>query len=276
MTFKNFFLIVFLCVICTNLTAAERGQADERTYTLGPHDLITISVFGVDELNTKVRVSGTGTITLPLLGEIPVEGLSPAQLELKLAKLLEKEYLKNAQVTVFIEEYRSKKVSVIGAVQNPGNYEILGKETLLQMVSRAGGLTDRASDRIVVIRGEESRVIDLDELMTKGPPELNIPLEPGDIVNVPHERFIDVYIFGEVRNPGTLKLKKSGETTLLKAIAQAGGFTTRARRGAVRVTRKQNGEELKFKVNIKKILQGKNSPFILEHNDVVYVPESLL
>ena len=258
----------------TNNTSQE--QPDKHTYTIGPQDLISINVFGVDELNTRVRIAGDGTITLPLLGEIKAAGFTPAQLEKKLAHLLEKNYLKNAQVTVFINEYQSKKVAVIGAVTNPGNYDVMGNETLLQLISRAGGLTERAADRIVVIRKDKSQTIDIEELMSQGTPELNIQLKPGDIVNIPHERYIDVYIFGEVRRPGTMRLKKSGDITLLKAIAQAGGFTNRARKSAIVVKRKIDGKETKITVNIKKILKGKEPPFLLEHDDVVFVPESLL
>ncbi len=277
--YKNILLYLFVCMICAGFSHGQSqnaGQEDSRTYTVGAHDLLTINVFGVDELNTRVRISGNGAITLPLLGEVRVEGLTTAQLETKLAGLLEQKYLKDAQVSVFIVEYQSKKVSVIGAVQHPGNYELLGKETLLQLISKAGGLTDRASNTVVVIHKEKSRVIDLDELMTKGTPQLNILMEPGDVVNIPHERYMDIYIFGQVRNPGTLRLKKSGKASLLRAIAQAGGFTTRARKSSVLITRRENDKEIKIRVNVKKILKGKRQPFVLKHDDIVYVPESLL
>jgi polysaccharide export outer membrane protein len=290
MTFKKIIPSILIVLLGFALTAGggffalaqdqdqekTEEQPDKNTYTIGPQDLLSINVFGVEELNTRVRIAGDGTITLPLLGEIEVGGLTPAQLEKKLAQMLEKNYLKNAQVTVFINEYQSKKVAVIGAVTDPGNYDVMGNETLLQLISRAGGLTERASDRVVVIRKNKSQSIDIERLMSGRNPELNIQLKPGDIVNIPHERYVDIYIFGEVRRPGTMRLKKSGDITLLKAIAQAGGFTNRARKSAVVVKRKKDGKEIKIKVNIKKILKGKRQPFILQHDDVVFVPESLL
>jgi len=105
---------------------------------------------------------------------------------------------------------------------------------------------------------------------------MNIPLQPGDIINVPGERYLDIYIFGQVKNPGHLKIKKNGLITLLKAIAQAGGFAERARKSAVTITRRTNGKDVKTRVNVKKILKGKKPDFILENNDIVHVPESIL
>jgi polysaccharide export outer membrane protein len=119
-------------------------------------------------------------------------------------------------------------------------------------------------------------VINLDELMVKGNPRMNIPLQPGDIINVPGERHLDIYVFGQVKNPGHLKVKKNGPITLLKIIAQAGGFAERARKSAVTITRRIDGKDVKTRVNVKRILKGKKPDFILINNDIVYVPESVL
>lgn len=280
MNFKGF-LILFFIFACLTLSLAQKSTERDYSYAIGPKDLLTISVFEVPELNITVRVSEDGTITLPLLGKIEVGGLSRSGLERKLARLLEKSYLKNAQVTIFIKEYQSKQVSVIGAVKNPGNYELLGKQTLLQMLSSAGGLTEEASDRIIIIRQysdgrSKSLTIDLEELMLKGNPKLNIPIKSSDIINVPVERFTDIYIFGQVNNPGHIKMKKMSHLTLLRGIAQAGGFTDRARKSSVIIKRSENGKERKIKVNVKKILSGKRPDIILKPNDIVFVPESIL
>ena len=278
MNFKNFLFIFF--IFTSFIFSVDQGDKNY-SYSIGPKDLLTINVFEVPELNMTVRVSEDGFITVPLLGNINVTGLTRSQLEKKLIKLLEKSYLKSAQVTVFIKEYQSKLVSVIGAVKNPGNYELVGKQTLLQMISIAGGLTEAASDRIVIIRQYKngksaSLVINLDELMLKGNPKLNIPLQASDIINVSVERYLDIYVFGQVKNPGHIKMKKDGNVTLLRVIAQAGGFSERARKSSVLIKRKVNGKEMKIKINVKKILRGKRKDFILENNDIVHVPESML
>lgn len=278
MNFKNFLFIFF---IFTSFIFPVDQRDKSYSYSIGPKDLLTINVFEVPELNITVRVSEDGSIVTPLLGNIHVSGLTRFQLEKKLVKLLEKSYLKSAQVTVFIKEYQSKLVSVIGAVKKPGNYELVGRQTLLQMISIAGGLTEGASNRIVIIRQYESGksaslVIDLDELMLKGNPKLNVPLQANDIVNVSVERYIDIYVFGQVKNPGHIKVKKKGDVTLLRVIAQAGGFSERARKSSVLIKRKIDGKEMKTKVNVKKILRGKRKDFILKDGDIIHVPESML
>ncbi len=280
MNFKKFILIIIIFIPISLILSFSQENKDY-TYSVGPKDLITISVFDVPDLNITVRISGDGSITLPLLGRVDVGGLTRFQVEKKLAVLLEKKYLKNAQVTVFIKEYQSKMVSIIGEVVKPGTYELIGKQSLLQMLSTAGGLSATAADRIIVIRRyksgkSRSLVIDLDDLMVKGNPTMNIPLQPGDIVNIPGERNLDIYVFGQVKNPGHLKVKKNGPITLLKIIAQAGGFAERARKSAVTITRRVNGKDVKTRVNVKKILKGKKPDLILKNNDIVYVPESIL
>ncbi len=280
--FLHLFFIFLLvsCFLATSAPVFSQAQKDP-SYSVGPKDLITINVFDVPDLNITVRISEDGTITLPLLGQVQVEGLTRSQLEKKLARLLEQKYLKNAQVTVFIKEYQSKRVSIIGAVAKPGNYELVGQQSLLQLISTAGGLSENASDRIIVIRTyrngkSKSLTIDMQELMVKGDPRMNIPLQAGDVINIPGEHFIDIYVFGQVNKPGHMKIKTSGTVTLLKAIAQAGGFSDRARKGAVTVTRRVDGTEVKTKINVKSILKGKTPDFELLPNDIIHVPESIL
>jgi len=276
------FTVALLLLSAAALPATQAGaQAQDTDYIIGSKDLLTISVFEVPELNITVRVSEDGTIALPLLGIVKVAGLNRLQLEQDLARRLEKSYLKNAQVTVFIKEYQSQRVSVMGAVKNAGTYELIGRMTLLQILSQAGGLSGEAGDRIVVIRQyadgtSASLIIDIEELMVKGTAKFNIPLQAGDIVNVPVERFMDVFVFGQVNNPGQIKMKMTTPATLLRAIAQAGGFTERARKGAVLITRREDGKEKKIKVNVKQILGGRRPDFELQANDVVYVKESVL
>lgn len=281
MNFKEFLIIPFLLFVSLTFSFAQNNTDKDYSYAVGPKDLLSISVFDVPELNMTVRVSQDGTITLPLLGQIEVGGLTLAELERKLTALLEKSYLKNAQVTVFIKEYQSRQVSIIGAVSKPGNYELIGKQTLLQMLSTAGGLTREAAGRIIILRHYprgivDSLSIDLEALMSSGNPELNIPILSDDIINVPGEVFADIFIFGQVNHAGQIKMKKDSSLTLLRAIAQAGGFTERARRSGVVIKRIVDGQEQKIQVNINKILGGKKKDIILNPNDIVFVPESIL
>lgn len=276
---KIYRIIFLICVgasVCV-LPASGAGQANlgSTTYIIGPNDLLSINVFKVPELNTTVRVAGDGTIALPLLGTIQVEGLNQSQLETKLATMLDERYLQNAQVSVFIREYKSKTVSVVGAVTRPGDYELLGKKSLLQVLSMAGGVTNQSAGQVIVIRDDKSEAIDLKKLMIKGAKSLNVFLMPGDIVNIPFEEYVEVHVLGQVRNPGLVRLKKSDSCTLMKAIAQAGGFSEHARKSAILISRSLETNEIKIKVDARKVLRGRRSDFILKHGDVVHVPESL-
>ena len=260
------------------------GSAQEKTFTeyrIGPKDLLEISVFGVQDLNKTVRVSEDGKITLPLIGEVSVEGLTKTEIEKILSQLLQEKYIQNPQVTVFIREYQSKKVSVIGAVRTPGPYELLGRQTVLQIISQAGGITNEAGDEIVILRelpdgtGTSLHLL-IDDLILKGDAKLNVPLEPNDVISIPIDKTVKIYVFGQVRNPGALDVRKSRIPTLLQAIAQAGGFSDRASKSSVIIKRKdESGKELKQEINVKDVIKGKKKDIQLLENDIIFVPETV-
>jgi len=279
---KTFFAISLIFLVTGFIYSQEMLQENQgREYRIGAKDLLEISVFGLDEMSQTVRVSEKGKITLPLLGEIEVEGLTKARLEKKLSQLLEEKYLQNPQVTVFIKEYQSKRVFMLGAVEKPGPYELLGNQTLLQFISQAGGLTSDVGDEIIIFRqlhdgSNKSLRIPIDDLILEGDTSLNIALEPNDIVNIPADKVIFIYVFGQVKKPGVLEVKKSNTPTLLRAIAQAGGFSDRASKSGVIINRVgQNGKEIQIKVNVKEIIKGKRKDVQLKKNDIVYVPETI-
>lgn len=283
----GFFLLLSLPLSLSLLSIPLNAQTKTGTgqsyeYQIGAKDLLEISVFEVPELNITVRVSENGMISLPLLGEIKAEGINRADLEKKIAAMLEKNYLKNAQVTIFIKEFQSKKISIMGAVKEPGMKDLIGRQSLLQVISMAGGLSEQASDTVIIFRQfrslpSQSLVIKLDDLLLKANPKYNIPVFPGDIINIPGSQFLDIYVFGQVKNPGAVRMKKgSDEVTLLRAIAQAGGFSDRARRGKVLITRSEGGQEKKIYVDVKDILGGSRKDFVLQAFDVIFVPESIL
>jgi polysaccharide export outer membrane protein len=264
--------------------AATTGSQDTGAeYKIGPKDLLEITVLGVQEINkVVVRVSERGRITLPLLGEVEVGDLTKFEVEKKLTGLAGEKIVLKPQVTVHILEYLSRRVAVIGAVEKPGPFELLGRQTVLAAISATGGLTRDAGEEIIIIRqlpdGASTSIrISIDGLFVQGDPKLNIILEPGDVINVPVDKAVLIYVFGQVKNPGALQVKRSSVPTLTQAIAQAGGFTDRANRKKVRIRRKDAaGKELEFTVNVRDILKGKMKDVPLQPNDTVYVPESLL
>ena len=272
------FLAGYFMLFSLVLLSQDGGRLE---YKIGPRDLLEIKVFGLNELNQTVRVSETGKITLPLLGEIDVGGLVNSELERKLEDLLKKDYLQNPQVSVFIREYQSRNVSVLGAVGTPGQYELHGNLTLLQIIAQAGSLTDEAGDEIIIFRHEEdgkdtSLHISIDKLFSGGDVSLNVRLQPDDIITVPPDKEVTIFVYGKVKKPGALLVKRSRIPTLQRAIAQAGGFAEGASKGGVILTRKsEGGKETRIKVNVKDIIKGKKQDIQLKENDVIYVPESI-
>jgi len=259
------------------LLGQEVQKAVVNDYKIGPNDLLEIRVFELPDLNLTVRVSEDGSITFSLLGRIEVAGYTAHGLEQKLATVLTEKYVPGgAHVSVFIREYQ--KISVIGAVGQPGMYELVGPTTLLQAIAQAGGLTALATDEVYVYRkeadGKQSIIsIDLEDL-NSGNRDLNIDLKPKDVISIPIDQTLNVFVYGEVRNPGAIPYLRSKKITLLQAVAQAGGPTEWAKKSKVVVKRKDRatGKEMKINVNLKKMIEGKVADIVLEEGDVVIVP----
>jgi polysaccharide export outer membrane protein len=260
-----------------------------RDYKIGPEDLLEISVFEVEKLNSTVRVSSQGNISLPLLGVLRVRGLTANQLETELRQLLAEKYLRNPHVSVFIKEYRSQRISVMGAVEKPSVFEVTGQRTILDMLAMAGGLTVDAGHLLFLIRpprweaktsgeaavSEESNpktvVIDLQELLVKGDLALNLPLIHGDVINIPTSG--KVFVGGEVRRPGGFPLGRE-RMTLTQAVVLAGGLKTQAKGSETRIFRyaeKGTGREI-LSVNLYAIQKGQREDPYLKVNDIIIVP----
>jgi len=271
------FLLLFIIPVMKGLLAQEQFVAE---YRIGPKDILEISVIGFEDLNRRVRVSEEGKISLPYLGDIAVDGMTKSDLEKKLGELLEEKYLQNPQITVTIVDYQSRRVFLLGAVTRPGPYELLGRLTLLKLISQAGGLSTDAGNEIIVMRQMSdgtttSLKISVEELVLKGDARLDIPLQADDIITIPMDKPVPIYVTGQVRNPGVLSaVKKSNIPTLLRAIAQAGGFAERASKGGVIIKRiDAAGKETEIRVNVEDIIKGKKKDIQLQENDVIIVPE---
>lgn len=268
-------IFIFGILPVSILALQEQQNLPVNDYKIGTKDLLEIKVFELPELNQTVRVAEDGSVSLSLLGKVDVAGLTAQELEKKLASILDQKYTKGAHVTVFIKEYQ--KVSVFGAVGRSGNYELVGPTTLLQVISLAGGLTAEAGNELYVFRpgkdGQKTRIaVDLKDL-TSGNQNLNIDLQPNDVVSIPIDQMLTVYVYGEVKNPGAIQFRRSKRFTLLQAIAQAGGLTEWASKSKVAVKRaeKETGKEMQFFVNLRKIEAMKIPDIILDEGDVIII-----
>ena len=264
--------------------ASAKAQMMERTrikrvgYLLGPGDAIEISVFLVEQLNKTVRVTGDGYILLPLLGAIDVEGKTVQQVQALLTQELGDKYLQSPQVTVFVTEYRSHQVAVLGAVEEPDIYNIKQPRSVLEMVSMAGGLTDAAGNRIRVQRSvidaetgeltEELLIIDLRPLIEGLNNEASLLLSGGDSIMVPEAG--TVFLEGHVHKPGGYPIK--GGTTVLKALSMAGGTTFTAKKEDIQVFRRRtDGEMDNFEVNLNEIRENPQLDIELIDGDIVVI-----
>jgi polysaccharide biosynthesis/export protein len=137
--------------------ARTTGFRTNGAYEIGPLDVLDISVFQVPELTKTVQVADTGTVNLPLVGEIPVAGKTSQEVERDLTARLGAKYVNNPQVTVFVKEYNSKSVTITGAISKPGVYSIKGKTTLLQVVAMAGGFGQVSDSTVLVVRQSDGK-----------------------------------------------------------------------------------------------------------------------
>jgi polysaccharide export outer membrane protein len=236
-------------------------------YLIGPGDVLSITVYDNEDLATKVRVSTTGTIVMPLVGQLEVQKQTVNQITDKITGLLADGYLVNPQVNVFVDEFRSKKVVVLGNVRSPGLIELNGPTNFLELVSKAGGLEKDAGDTATIQRkddgGETSVIIvDLLALIENGDLSQNQQIQDGDTVFISKAGMC--FITGEVDKPGTYTCGDG--TTVLKLVALAGGFTGKASKTSINIVRLIDNE--------KKVFKKVDLYTALKHNDVVVVPES--
>ncbi len=251
------------------------------SYKLGPGDVLEIAVFQVEELNRKVRITGDGMIMIPLLGGVNVNGMTTTEVEKFLTFELGKDYLQNPQVSVFVDEFKSQQVAVLGAVDAPNIYEIRQPRTIIEMLAQAGGLTDKAGTQIQIRRSvynrekqlheNESLIVELDVLL-KGNNDLeNITLRGGDSVVVPETG--SIFVEGAVARPGAYEMQ--GDTNVLKVLSMAGGIVYETSKQGIEVYRETYaGETRVYKVNYNKIRVDPESDIILQEGDIVVVHHS--
>jgi polysaccharide biosynthesis/export protein len=275
-------LIVSSCwlLAVATVAAAQTEPLRPEGYRIGPKDLLQIQVFEAPEFNTEVRVAEEGTINLPILGSLAVEGLTDRELAERLKGLLEARYVQRASVVVQIKEYRSRPITILGAVVRPGPLSFSGRWTLLEAITAAGGLAARHGDQIFVLRRSENGLADqiairVDDLMVRADRRVNIPIFPNDLINVPAQMEVTVFCLGEVARPGALTFRSTERITLLTAIAKAGGLSDRAsRRIVIRRGGEGRGQEEEIQVDYRRVLAGRSPDVELRDGDVIVVQES--
>lgn len=253
-----------------------KHEAPESSVRLGPGDLVEVNVYNVPELNTKARVSNDGDLYLPLIDYVHVADLRIEEAQ----KLIEKRlddggFVKNPHVAIFISDYTSQGITLLGEVGRPGIYPIVGDRRLFDLFSSAGGLTERASRTATITHRnlpDKMETIHLARNLTDKP-ESNVEVRPGDTIEV--QRAPIIYIVGDVGRPSGL-LIDNGSLTVLQAVALAGGPNRTAKLNGTRIIRKTNGPNgmTETTVPLKKMLRAQAPDMPLQANDILFIPVS--
>jgi polysaccharide export outer membrane protein len=236
------------------------AAADEpRAYVVGPNDVLAVTVYNQAQLTGKYTIEADGMLTFPLLGRLKVGGLTLRAVEEQLRERLAKGYLKDPQVTVVVDQYRSQQVFVMGEVRQPGGFQLTGPITLIEALARAGSTTENAGLEALIVRsptgaspldaaaieqakqaeGAEVIRVNLQSLQS-GTLSENIALWPGDTVFVP--RAEPVIVSGQVKSAGEYVLRR--QMTVRQVLALAGGVTDRGSTRRIQILRKVDGADV--------------------------------
>lgn len=290
-----FALLIFFLLNILNSNYLSFATEDlSNHYLLGPGDVLQISVWGYPELTNVITVRPDGMISFPLIKEIKATGITPEELRQEINKQL-CEVIKDAQISLIVINFRTINISVLGEVNKPGLYPLTGRVDVLKAISAAGGLTDEAGLRnaTIIRKNQEIIPVDLEKLLIQNDLTQNYPLESGDSLFIPLTLENNIYVLGEVKNPGIYPIE--GECTVVEAITKAGGYTVNARLKSCVVIRRfpRDEEGLKMRtitlkdvkvirekyeqvieINLEKILKdGELAQNIaLQPQDVVFLP----
>jgi polysaccharide export outer membrane protein len=269
--------------------AAMLNSSASSDYRLGPEDLVEITIFNIPEATNLergvtprtniVRVSEQGQISLPLIGEIDVRGVTVLGLEKKLREAYDP-YIHNPQVGVLVREYR-QRVSVIGSVQKPGVFELSGPKTVIGMLAMAGGVTDQAGMQVQIYRqgpnGRENYLIDLAVLASnaalinaKTDPLITMSVQSGDIINIPLAGTF--FVDGAVKRPGSYPLGR--RYSLMQALTAAGGVDRDFYSADLTIFRKKASGIEPISIDLNEVVAGSTGDPQIEADDVILVPVS--
>lgn len=279
-------LIAVTCLLGSSLFAVAQQPPDDR-YRIGPADVLDIRVLNRPNLSREaVRVEGNGMIRMPL---IETEIKAACQTEGELAKEISTryaKYYKNLQVDVFIKEYHSRQVAIIGAVNDQSRFELQRRVRLLELLTYAKGPSTRAGQTINIVHSTASspcKAVDETDVASafssyklsdvlQGDPKSNPYLEPGDIVTLPEAD--QVYVVGNVFMPLTIPLREP--ITLTRAIAMAGGLKQDTKKDKIRIMRQEPGTTVRKEliVDLLAIEKKSSEDLALLPNDIIDVPTS--
>lgn len=285
---RNGYVLILGFALSTTMAIAQSSIAPDQASTnlptsvglpssslrLGTGDLLELSVYNVPELSSKTRISSSGDVYLPLINYVHLAGLTLEEAQ----QLVEKRYadggfLKDPHVSLFVDEYASQGASVLGEVTKPGVYPVLGEQRLFDLISSAGGFTEKAGKSITVTHRDQPEkpvTVALGRNVTDNP-ESNVSVFPGDTVVV--RRADVIYVVGDVGRPSGFMMD-TGSVTVLQAIALAGGTNHTAKLSGAKIIRKGPQGMSESPVHLKQILEAKAPDLPMQGDDILFVPTS--
>jgi polysaccharide export outer membrane protein len=267
-------ILVAMTLASGPLAARVTAQTTQssRGYVIGNQDVVSVLVYNQPSLSGKFTVENDGTINYPLLGRLKAGGLTERQLETAVRTALIDGFLKNPQVSVAVEQYRSQQIFIVGDVRSPGSYPLTGEMSILEALARAGVGT--SSPEAVIVRAPHANAAVLPgqdasaevirvplKALESGELSHNVRLQDGDTIFVPKPEIV-CYVFGQVRSPGSYPLQP--RTTVLQVLALAGGATPASAMGRIKIIRVVNGKDKEIKVKLNDLVQP---------GDTIIVPE---
>jgi len=304
--FVLFSAVLGLLTPCFPQSPAGSAIGVAGSYKVGPGDVLDIAVFEVEELSKTAAVGAAGGISLPMLGEIPVAGMTTREIETGLERRYAVKYLKDPQISVSVKEFRSQPVSVIGAVEKPGVYQLQGSRRLIEVLAMAGGFAPDVGATITISRRPDDAVEAHDFLTANLPESLardlagdpvpaspssseievsvrallrmsggdahNPFIEPHDVIRVSKAGLI--YVMGAVEKPGGFPIKDQETLTVLRAVSLASGTARHAAPQKARLIRGVDGAKQEIPVRIHDMVEGKLADMAMQADDILFIPDS--
>lgn len=242
---------------------------------IGVGDLLRISVMGAPDFDQELRVGANGDAYVALIGAVHLAGLSPeGAAQLLRQRLVDGGFFSDPQVTVLEKEYATQGVSVLGEVQKPGVYPIVGPRHLFDVLSLAGGVTPKAGQQVSITHRREPSKLETVKLSNDPNKNLlaNVQIYPGDTVVVSKAGI--VYVVGDVHLPTGVIMDNGGTLTVLQAVAMAQGVNNTAALNKSKIIRKTPQGQTEIPIQLKKILAAKKPDVSLQADDILFIPSS--
>lgn len=242
---------------------------------IGPGDLLEVSIYGVPDYHQETRVNDTGDLPLPLIGSVRVGGATVDEAQDAIAKqLVEGGYFRDPHVSILIKDFASQGVSVLGEVVRPGVYPMVGTRRLYDLLSLAGGLTNKAGKVVSITHRDQPK--SSDQVLISSDPaksvDSNVEIFPGDTVVISKAGI--VYVVGDVQRPGGFVMENNDHMTVLEAVALAQGTNRTAALGKARILRRTSAGTTEVNVPLKQLMAAKANDVDMMADDILFIPGS--